>query len=57
MDGEGDGSGRKNPIVERLLATEDQLQAKRKELDVAEDAVETRVVATRASLEALAPVE
>ena len=57
MGGEGDGSGKKNPIVERLLATEDQLQAKRKELDVAEAAVERKAEATRTSLEALAPVE
>jgi hypothetical protein len=57
MAGEGDGGGKKNPIVERLLATEDQLQARRKELDAAEAVVERRVEATRESLEALAPVE
>lgn len=60
MGGDGDGGGggtKKNPIVERLLATEDQLQAKRKELDVAEEAVERKVEATQASLEALAPAE
>jgi hypothetical protein len=58
MGGEGDGGGsKKNPIVERLLATEDQLQAKRKELDTAKEAVERKVEATQASLSVLAPAE
>lgn len=60
MGGDGDGGGggaKKSPIVERLLATEDQLQAKRKELDTAEEAVERKVEATQASLSALAPAE
>lgn len=60
MGGDGDGGGggaKKNPIVERLLATEDQLTAKRKELDTAKEAVERKVEATRASLAALTPAE
>jgi outer membrane murein-binding lipoprotein Lpp len=58
MGGEGDGGGgKKNPSVERLLATEDQLQTKRKELDGAEEAVERKVEATRESLSVLAPGE
>lgn len=45
------------PIVERLLTTEDQLQAKRKELEAAVDAVERKVEATQASLETLASAQ
>jgi len=56
MGDEGEGS-KKNPLVERLLATEDQLQAKRKELDAASEAVEERIAATRESLAVLAPAE
>jgi hypothetical protein len=56
MSGETDGS-KKNPLVERLLATEDQLQAKRKELGAAEAAVERKLEATRESLAALTPPE
>jgi hypothetical protein len=54
MSGESEG-GKKNPVVERLLATEDQLQAKRKELDTAGKLVDQRTTATRESLAALAP--
>lgn len=56
MTGEADG-GKKNPLVERLLATEDQLQQKRKELATAEAAVERKVEATHESLAALTPAE
>jgi hypothetical protein len=56
MGGEADGA-KKNPLVERLLATEDQLQARRKELDAATRAAEVKVQATRESLAALAPAE
>jgi hypothetical protein len=56
MVGEGNG-GEKNPLVVRLLATEDQLQARRKELDAAEKTVERKVEATQASLAVLAPAQ
>lgn len=51
----GEGAGEKNPLVERLLATEDQLQAKRKELEAAATALDVRSAATREGLAALAP--
>ena len=50
----GDAGGEKNPVVERLLATEDELQAKRKELAAASDALDERAAATRHGLAALA---
>jgi predicted nucleic acid-binding Zn-ribbon protein len=56
MAGEGDGDGgKKNPVVERLLATEDQLQARRKELDTASKALDLRTAATREGFRVLAP--
>ncbi|MCX4240428.1 DUF4139 domain-containing protein [Paraliomyxa miuraensis] len=51
----GEGTGEKNPVVERLLATEDQLQARRKELETATKALDGRIEATRESLLVLAP--
>src|SRR5690606_5837949 len=50
----GDAGGEKTPVVERLLATEDELQAKRKELAAASDALDERAAATRHGLAALA---
>lgn len=49
-----DGSGSQDPLVERLLRTEDQLQARRVELDAAKTVLDERTEATRA---ALAPLE
>jgi hypothetical protein len=58
MGGEGDGTGsKKNPLVERLLATEDQLQARRKEHDAAVTRVGQRTTATQESLALLTPTE
>ncbi len=54
MGSEGEGS-KKNPLVERLLATEDQLQAKRKQLEAATVTAAERSTATQEGLEALAP--
>jgi hypothetical protein len=54
MTGEGDGE-EKNPVVTRLLATEDELQARRKQLETAGSTLEVRSKATRESLAVLAP--
>ncbi len=47
--------GDKNPLVVRLLETEDQLLARRKELEKANEALEQRVRATKDELAVLAP--
>jgi hypothetical protein len=58
MGGEGDSTGsKKNPLVERLLATEDQLQARRNEHDAAVKLVGQRTTAAQESLAVLAPAE
>lgn len=53
--GGGEGAAEKNPVIERLLATEDGLQAKRKELKAASSILEQRTTVTREGLAALAP--
>lgn len=53
MSGEGE-AGKKNPVVERLLATEDQLQARRRELEAAGKVVGERTAATREGFATLA---
>lgn len=50
----GDSAGEKGPLVARLLNTEDQLQARRRELEAAKATVGERVETTRASLAVLA---
>ena len=47
--------GDKNPLVVRLLETEDQLLARRKELETANEALELRVQTTKDGLAVLAP--
>jgi hypothetical protein len=50
----GDSAGEKGPLVQRLLNTEDQLQVRRRELEVAKATVTSRVQLTRETLAVLA---
>ncbi|PRQ04609.1 hypothetical protein ENSA5_06140 [Enhygromyxa salina] len=49
----GEGAGQQRPLVERLLETEDQLQAIRDELDEAEATLAERVETTREAVSVL----
>lgn len=51
----GEGVGEKNPVVTKLLATEELLQTRRKELEAAAKALDGRIQATREGLMMLAP--
>lgn len=52
--GEGGGDSERNPLVKRVIATEDELAKLRRELETAREELGRRETATRSSLEALA---